>query len=241
MNKEITVILSGREIRLYLHSNYISTGKELTPPHRHSRAEIHAIVHGEADFFIDGKHLQLCAGEFLMIPKDTFHYRSPLSEDSKIFTFEADLDATLSHYRISTQTLCELCASVEGYERSGKTAVMRAFLTLICSYFVDDFGGVNDVTDRKFLIDEFFTKNYNRDVTLSMLAKRLCLSEKQTERLVIKFTGNSFRKELARRRITAAIDLMESESITLTDVAEMVGYKTYSGFWKAYKAYIADK
>ena len=53
----------------------------------------------------------------------------------------------------------------------------------------------------------------------------------------MKYTGRHFRGELTYRRIEAAKYLLATEKIKLREVAERVGYKSYSGFFKAYKAY----
>ena len=60
------------------------------------------------------------------------------------------------------------------------------------------------------------------------------LSLKQTERLIVEYTGNTFRKEMAQKRIEAAKHLISTENITLAEAAEQVGYHSYSGFWKAF-------
>ena len=89
------------------------------------------------------------------------------------------------------------------------------------------------VKNRQFIINEFFAKNYNADVTLYDLAQELCLGIKQTEREVKKYTGNSFRDELRRKRIEMANILMKTTDFPLTKISELVGYTTYSGFFKA--------
>ena len=97
------------------------------------------------------------------------------------------------------------------------------------------------VTDCEFLIREFFSTYYNENVSLSDLAAILHLSERQTERRVFAYTGNSFRKELVETRMNAAKHLMETTDMPLTAIAKHVGYSSYTGFWKARQRYQSEK
>ena len=74
------------------------------------------------------------------------------------------------------------------------------------------------------------------DATLSDLAKALCLSEKQTERVVLKHTGKNFRRNITKKRIEVAKALLEKNELSKKEIAEYVGYNSYGGFFKALKS-----
>ena len=80
-----------------------------------------------------------------------------------------------------------------------------------------------------------FTKKYNTNATLDDLARELMLSHKQTEREVKRFTGNTFVREISKRKIEAAIMLSQTTKLSLTEISKLVGYTSYCGFYKAYK------
>lgn len=63
------------------------------------------------------------------------------------------------------------------------------------------------------------------------------LSCKQTEREVKRITGNTFAGEMARRKIGAAIILLQTTNLPLTEISELVGYSSYSGFTRLIKEY----
>ena len=67
------------------------------------------------------------------------------------------------------------------------------------------------------------------------LSKELMLSPKQTEREVKRITGNSFAKELSKRKLSAAVILSQTTNLTLAEISELVGYTSYCGFYKAYR------
>jgi len=49
--------------------------------------------------------------------------------------------------------------------------------------------------------------------------------------------GCSFREQLAKKRIEVAKRLMDNSNLTLDEISRYVGYKSYSGFYKALKKY----
>ena len=75
---------------------------------------------------------------------------------------------------------------------------------------------------------------------LSDLADQLHISERHAERLVLQYTGRSFREELVAVRMRIAHQLMQAENASLEQIAKYVGYRSYSGFWKAMKRYESE-
>ena len=73
------------------------------------------------------------------------------------------------------------------------------------------------------------------------LAEELHISVKQAERLVVLHTGCTFNTALTNNRIRAAEFLMKTTSFSISEIANLVGYESHSGFWKAYKRYREQK
>ena len=135
----------------------------------------------------------------------------------------------------------ELCAQLHRAEQNGNCARVREYLALILSAAVCDSGALRSVRDKKLIIEDFFENNYNKEVTLSDLAEELELSNVQTERQIAKYLGTTFRKAIAEKRIEAAKHILATEKITLAEVAERVGYRSYCGFWKAFRTENSQK
>jgi len=53
------------------------------PPHAHPWSEAYFVLEGEADVFLDGKHLTAVAGCFLQIPAGTVHTHRIRSKSAK--------------------------------------------------------------------------------------------------------------------------------------------------------------
>ena len=69
------------------------------------------------------------------------------------------------------------------------------------------------------------------------IANYLHLSERQSERLIIDYTGHSFRDELVATRMNMAKILFSTTDMSLSEISQYVGYKSYNGFWKAAKKF----
>ena len=72
-------------------------------------------------------------------------------------------------------------------------------------------------------------------MTIADLARQLHFSEKHTARLVLKHTGQTFTQALTAQRMTIARHLAATTDMSLGDISRYVGYRSYSGFWKAYE------
>ena len=85
-------------------------------------------------------------------------------------------------------------------------------------------------------IEDYIASNYkNPQLQLSSLADYLHLSERQTQRLCLKIFKENFSSLLTRQRMTVAHSLIHEKNLHLNEIAEMIGYESYAGFYKSYK------
>ena len=84
----------------------------------------------------------------------------------------------------------------------------------------------------EYLCQELFTK---KELTVSLLARELHLSERQVERLIKKQYGCPLKEYVARLRIHEAVAMLK-EGIGVTETAEAVGYVSLSAFYRAFHA-----
>lgn len=88
--------------------------------------------------------------------------------------------------------------------------------------------------DRRWIVEEHISRNYNTDGGISSLARELNLSERQTRSFIQKEFNSNYKKLLTNQRMEIANILMQDHSKTLDDIAAIVGYHSYSGFYLAY-------
>lgn len=95
--------------------------------------------------------------------------------------------------------------------------------------------GVSNHFDYVEFIKEYISSSYMEDITFSDLCKVAHISRSHLSKLFNKEVGCSFPKYLSRYRINKALEILKKENIQLKEVANLVGYKDYSHFSKAFK------
>ena len=235
-NREITVLIGESSNQVFMQAGFFESYASVSPLHSHKMTEVQIVAKGSVVFSVNGKDFIVNENEMLIIPKGVYHERKKTCDNSSIICFQTTLDVTeckkhpLKHWLIS-----ELTNESEYFKDLNSSAKLSLYLGLILAQFGDFQSDTSrPIQDREFLIHEFFALNYNRDICLDDIANVLNLSSKQAERLIIKFTGESFKKTLKNYRIDAANKLISQNNLPLSQIAEKVGYKSYSGFWKAY-------
>jgi len=195
------------------------------------------LVGGGAIFDIDGQKYSAESGEILMIPGRMLHCCEKLFVGTKHSAFQINHDAKqFSSHKLPDELLYEFFTKISKCLSSENYVEISAYIPLLASYF-DSVSRLEAerITDYGFLIHEFFSHHYGEDIHIEDLAAELHLSNRQAERLVIEHTGHTFGKELTSTRLSMAKHLMKTTEMSLTEIAEYVGYRTYAGFFKAMK------
>lgn len=224
--------------RVFLQNGFYKT----SPPssiHKHNYTEIHVISGGNSIFTAGDNEYSVGDGSILVIPPRTYHCRQGEETECRHSAFQIDLEmGSTKIYSLSPEIVSAFFKEIEKADKSGDHTVISAYISLICSYFESVHKEISKPsTDYGFSIHEFFTQNYNKNIRLCDLAEALHLSERQAERLVIEHTGKTFRDELSSIRIDMAKRLLATTDMSLGDVSDYVGYRSYAGFWKAMKKY----
>lgn len=239
MNSEFTIDINDNQTKVYMQIGFFSHENISYPLHTHIFIEMHIFLNGTAILKCDKEDVQINTGDVLIVPANTPHQYYSIEKGAKRITFLIDYDTpcTLHKTTIPKTLLTLLCNEIQNYVLTGRNSKLKALLSYICSDFfvTPKKQTVPPITNRELIIEEFFSKKYNLNVSIDDLASELMLSKKQTAREVKKFTGNTFTGELSKRKINAAIILSRTTNLSLTQISEKVGYSSYSGFYKAYK------
>lgn len=236
-NNELTVQIADLEVTAFMQGGFFDFENLSKNLHEHQYSEIHFVAQGEFTMVVDKTPYTLRSGDILVVPSKIFHYITDSTDDIRHCAFQVSLPVKgLKRFSFDRHILSAMMEEIVLVENGKSPFALSMYIALLCSHIIEKPKmQMKDIQDRKYLIHEFFSLNYDDDITLEDLAKRLNLSLKQTQREVLRHTGNNFRAELSRVRIEAAKQLMLTEDISLQECAKRVGYKSYSGFWKAYK------
>jgi AraC-like DNA-binding protein len=239
-HKEMTINLEEQHNKLLVNQGFFSFRTNPSPLHSHYYAELHLFARGGGVYTTPEKEYTVHAGELLVFPAGVYHACLAIAPEAEHIDFQiTDTAEGIVHKQLPSGIAPALFAEIKRLGENRTSERLRAYLSLLCAEAKGDAGDepLTVIEDRAFLIHEYMTRNYNRDITLADIAKFLCLSEKQTGRLIHQYTGLHFKDALTRYRMEAAGQLIAANSHTLSEVAELVGYHSYSGFWKAYGTY----
>lgn len=207
-----------------------------TPVHNHVHCEIHVINKGEAAFIIEGKEYLVPEHHAILIPAPLYHAVIAKSEELERICFhgECEMDKVVMK-PIAGDFIKDIATRIRNSE---DLSIVYNHLFFILNELTDaNKFKLTPVKDYTLQIREFFSLNYQKNVTISDLAEELFLSNMQAQRVTKKYTGKTFGENLLLQRMVVAENLMKTSKMSLSEIATYVGYNSYCGFWKAYKKY----
>ena len=234
-------------------------------PHKHYFMEFHCITDGEGMVNLPNENrvIKLSAGQILMIPRGV--YRSFFTDNSAFerfsFNFSADLQekgsSTILDLYLNTQDVivfeneaansyisqCKKLIEQPGNRLTGTrqgTLMLNAVLELFASMPIVELPLQPDNSKamrQRWTVEQYIEQHFIDSDGIEGLAKALFLSPRQTRTLVRRFLGEDYKQIIIRRRMELAEIYMMDPSFNLEDIAWKVGYKSYSGFQLAYKAF----
>ena len=238
MERELRFYFGDQAHRAFLGHGFFDFSATPSPLHYHHYTEIQMLLSGSGHYAMNGVSYTLQAGQALLIPAHLYHQTHGFTPDSRHIAFQITLPLPdLCVKTLPAGMTAHFFQAIERYLHSRKSEELSAFLSMLCIHLAEPARDWSLPTqDRTHLIHEFFANHYHQPITLSDLAQVLGLSTKQAGRLLLHYTGRTFREELTRCRMEAARRMMaETNAPPLTVIAERVGYQSYSGFWKAFR------
>ncbi len=237
--RELNIKIASMDTTIFLQDGFFVPRYRTVHFHKHYYTEIHVIAGGNATFRI-GKELHTFnAGDVFAIPPGVYHYC--VSANENIYRTAFQIKENVENFAVihfGERILKDFVENISIQDPDGDYCALVPYFSFICTpLFKLPSVKCSTNTDYSFILYEFFSTCYPNNVKLCDLADILHLSEKQTQRVVQKYTGNTFKEELVKRRMEMACHLMEATSMPKERIAVTVGYNSYSGFWKAVQKY----
>lgn len=189
--------------------------------HSHSKNsyELHYIIGGEGSLITDSKTYPLSKGDFFVTGPNIYHQQTtnhdkPLNE---IYIYlqtsdEKTNDALVSVFLSTHFFFCRNENLSENFEKilieendrkfgykSAIGALMQYLLTQITRIYAPQFNCIsensNDLNDRRFILIETAFIDDPKGITLGKLSGMIGLCERQTQRLLLKYYGKSFKEK----------------------------------------------
>ena len=247
---EANVVLGGREMKRYVFKavkrgysvgvgGFAVDGMDLAKAqlHAHSREEIHLLVKGEAAYQVGAQKIQMRRGDLLFIPRHTLHMLYATQPGTRFYVLDGTVDIDSVQKAHVPEAVLEAIIQT-GREAENQEAAERMipwFAYLLTLLKPDAFMRVEARSDGVSALLRYISENYQRDITLADAAQAAKISQRQAQRLIKRETGLTFLEELTRQRMDVAGYLMDRAGMPLEEIAQYVGYQSYSGFWKAWQ------
>lgn len=139
------------------------------------------------------------------------------------------------------QLFDELECQYTGYQNQVQLLLSQLIICLVRNYEQEKkpeyrFARSNLYNSKSMIIEEYFLYEY-RTLSLDILADRLKLSARQTQRLLQDYYGKTFQQKKTEARMSTAAIILNDKSRSIASVAEELGYSSAEHFSSAFKKY----
>ena len=234
--------------------------------HGNNCYEIHYIPAGYGKLVANGQYYDISPNTLFVTGPHIEHAQTPLQSDPmqeyciyiKIRGLSSEmkdtpvLDAfTSTPFWIGQDTqgvhalMKQLFYELE-HSYTGQQDLIRLFLSQLLIFTVrnyeertvsDPLLSYNILPDSKAVImDEYFLYEY-QTLSLEDLSGRLNLSMRQTQRLLMDYYGKSFQQKKAEARMSVAAILLSDQSLSITVIAEKLGYSSIEHFSSSFRKF----
>ncbi len=243
MNGVIEAIICETPVTLMLQGGFFNHVTHPSPPHKHRYCEIHAVYGGEIGYTVENVTYRLGSGGLLMIPAEVKHTCDEVLEGAVHCSFLIDAKPSRTVFAsVPPAVIDRLTRAAKMAEARGNYREAVGCISFLLSVLFEDWQiDAKPLRNDALIISDYIEKNYANSPSLEALASDLRLSVKQTARLVLRYMGSSFWEEITKRRMETAEQLLLSGRMTNREVGEYVGYRSYSGFYKAWERYKQGK
>ena len=225
----VTLQMGEHGVKIFSQLAPLSIGA--SPLHSHQYAEIHIFLAGSGEYTVEGVTCSLSVGDALLIPAGQLHATST-KEGSCVFVMQADVVAREVRHLSLPETMRDVLLHAES---DAADRIVPVLMYLMASFSDRAFYTVSANDDYAFIIHEYIEQNYHRPLHLSDLAAELHLSERQTQRIILRLFGRSFSELLSGHRASVAARLAATTDMPWSEIAAYVGYETYSGFRRSFR------
>lgn len=235
MSYEFNSYINERVARVFVDNLLMDEKNMTTIIHNHKYAEFHIVYGGKAKIFINDNEYVFSSGSVYSIPAGTYHCYIKAEPQTQIIAFQTDIALNaFDRHSISETVIKEIINILKKEKFHSECSDISSLISFAVSGFFQP-AEIKKSSDYAIVIYEFISKNYNQNINISELAKKLYLSDKQTERLVKKHMGLTFKKAMVNYRMKIASFLEKNTDMSKAEISRYVGYSDYSGYWKAKK------
>lgn len=240
MSYELDSFIGGRIAKIFLNVPLMNENNMTKIIHSHKYTELHIVFGGSLKAFIENREYVFSSGSVYVVPAGVYHCYTEAEPQTQIVAFQTDSCLNSFEQHLTEEDVIGKIINIlkkKDFFRDC-TGISALFSFVASQFFLPV--PIKETKDYAAIIYEFISENYNKNIKLSELAEKIYLSNKQTERLVKKYTGYTFKKAVRNYRIKVADFLEKNTDMSQMEILDYVGYSDYSGYWKAKKSFTEE-
>ena len=222
--------------------------------HLHYHIELVYMLDGEVDAYVDSELYRIKKGDFLIIFPNKVHRFEKVTEHHsyKLFIINPDICAELSEkfldFTPENPVICgvdsdrrlssiiDSLSSLSPDEEYYKLNLQGLTTSLFCECIkrLNLIGGRVDESHAVRVVVDFCSKNFKRELSLSLLENELHLSKYYISHIFSGKLGVSFNDYVNSLRISYACRKLISTDMSVTKIGEIAGFSTLRTFNRAF-------
>lgn len=230
--------------------------------HFHSAFEIYYLISGEREYFIEDRFVKITDGDLLMVPPNTLHRTAGKGASRILLHFTEEFLLRYFSREMIDRILREKQIKILRAGRAEREK-LEAILSSMLALYNDpdeanmDFPALafhlsellfcissakNNYVARSYSdqrisgIMQYINENYTKINSIEEIADHFFISKFYLCRLFVRDMGMPLITYLNMVKVRAACALIESEQLTLTEIALRCGFNSSSYFCKVFKA-----
>lgn len=229
--------------------------------HNHAHYEVFFTKECLGEMTIENEKVQLMPGSMIIVAPQIYHSYKPYSKDEKKaqkynlkFMFKESQKAKKLFEDFSYKYIEDACQLINLIEQihtvynsnnfASKQETESYFTILLINILRCMTREAEEIPKEKkpkeynssiFEIESFFERHYDSFPSPADLAKHLCVSTRQLDRILKQLFSMSFSAKLTQTKTELAKDLLETTDMSIVKISENLGYNSPASFSASFK------
>lgn len=226
--------------------------------HFHPAVEFYFLCKGKTSYLIDTKNIIIEKGDLLIIPTNTIHNSISINDNKRerilFYLDEEYINSVLKensfdlskpiffHFDDNSRIEKTIYKILDEYNGFNNQVLINSLLCEFLVYLSREKSISALLLEQKILsspmsnILNYIKENYDKQITLSSVAKEFHFNPSYLSRAFRKNTGFSFNKYVNKYRIVNAIKMLVETNKSITDIALLNGFNSLNSFCKVFKS-----
>ena len=230
--------------------------------HFHSAFEVYYLINGEREYFIEDRFVKITDGDLLLIPPNTLHRTAGKGASRVLLHFTEEFLLRYFSREMIDRVIREKQVKVFRASRAEREKMEGILSSMLLLYTDQEDADIDFPALAFYLLEllfeissaknnyvarcysdqrishimQYINENYTKIASIEEIAERFFISKFYLCRLFAREMGMPLISYLNMVKVRAACSLIETEPLTLTEIALRCGFNSSSYFCKVFKA-----